>query len=113
MKLQDAYFSEKNKFGGWDMIGYAAPGGSKGASSESNNFEYNAADVDTDEATSTGSAVGWKAKNIAKLNDCDSDYHWTITLGAIGSTTTVSSYTSAVDDTECKALTPTFDQIGK
>ncbi|MBQ3840852.1 MAG: type II secretion system protein, partial [Fibrobacter sp.] len=32
VKLQDAYFSEKNKFGGWELIGYVAPGGSAGAS---------------------------------------------------------------------------------
>jgi len=96
------------------MIGYAAPGGSKGASSESNNFEYNADNIATNEATNTAGGVGWKAKNLAKLNDCTSGYHWTITLGAVTSTTTVSQYTaSAGTDAACKALTPTFDQIGK
>ena len=113
MKLQDAYFSEKNKFGGWDLIGYVAPGGSKGASSESNNFEYNAGAVATNSIEETGDKIGWKAKNLAKLNDCTSGYNWDITLGSISDATTVSSYTANVTGTECKALTPTFDQIGK
>ena len=113
VKLQDAYFSEKNKFGGWDLIGYVAPGGSKGASSESNNFEYNAGAVATNSIEDAGNKIGWKAKNLAKLNDCSSGYNWDITLGSISDATTVSSYTANVTGTACKALTPTFDQIGK
>ena len=115
MKLQDAFFSEKNKYGGWTLIGYSAPGGSQGASSQTNNFEYSTSGaIATNSEETAGNKIGWQAKNLAKLNDCTvAADNWTIKLGTISSTTTVSSYEAKVKTDQCKTLTPSFEQIGK
>ena len=61
MKLQQAYFSESNKAGGWELIGYAAP--NNGATT---NFAYGIGAIGVQASTDldeTGK-VGWTAMNL-------------------------------------------------
>ena len=109
--MQQAYYSENNLAGGWTLIGYTAPG-NNGTTA---NFTYSGATVD--ESGVTAAVTGaWKANNIATLNDCTpgagGSANWTVSTVAIGSDGQ-DSYEAAVANTACKALTPTFDKIGK
>ena len=80
MKLQDAYASEANKVGSWELIGYVAPGAkSAGEAGETTNFKYYAGsspaiDVAEGKALSGDDAFSpeavWGAVNIAALNEC-------------------------------------------
>ena len=121
MKLQQAYFSESNKAGGWQLIGYMAPGNN----SETTNFNYHpgsAIAVGGSADLSTTAVVGWQAANKVNLNECAGDgstYHWQVSMTA-GTTTTngqadvvFAATASANNGTGCVALTPTFDKIGK
>lgn len=103
--------NEANKYGPWNLIGYTAPG-NNGTTA---NFTYSGATVD--ESGVTAAVTGaWKANNIATLNDCtpgtNGSANWTVSTVAIGSDGQ-DSYEAAVANTACKALTPTFDKIGK
>lgn len=110
MKLADVYFVENNAMGDWAKIGYNAPNGSSGSSSQSTNFVYGAS---TFSATPTdGNSASWGAYNRVALNDCpvpNADV-WTVkptvTNGAV-------SWTAGVSVTACKDLTPNFEKIGK
>ena len=115
VKLQQAYVNEANKYGPWNLIGYTAPGtAANDGSSSTTNFTYSGATVS--ESGVTDAVTGaWKANNIATLNDCapgTSSANWTVSTVAIGSDGQ-DSYTAAVANTDCKALTPTFDKIGQ
>lgn len=110
VKLQQAYVSEAAAYGSWKLIGYTAPGDN----GSTTNFEFTAKALggDDDSATAATNDV-WTAKNKTKLNDCVSaEKNWTISTGAIGSAGQ-DTYTATVASVECKALTPTFDKIGK
>lgn len=119
VKLQQAYFAEQNLFGGWSMIGYTAPG-----SGETTNFFYGEG-FDHSTTTTAANGVGWAADNKVVLNDCAKGTNVT-TAAATGITAanwkvTVSantasgngdvSFTSTVNGTGCKALTPSFEAI--
>ena len=115
MKLQQAYFSESNKAGGWQLIGYMAPG----ENSSTTNFNYTPEGIAV--ATSNDaskSVVGWAASNKANLNECTAGKNWTVSLLASTSEAnqtdlTFTATANAANHAGCIALTPTFDKIGK
>ena len=111
MKLQEAFFAERNVVGSWTLIGYKAPG-DNGATT---NFEYSGADVSGTD--STGAVVGaWKAKNKTQLNDCASGDNWAIkvTPTAAGEEAAAKvAFDATVAAGGCEALTPNFASIGK
>lgn len=120
MKLQQAYISEAVAVGNWSVIGYKGPGdntnadGDGAATSTTNNFDYTDASGwsnNTAELGSTG-VVGFSATNKAKLNDCDSDDHWTLTV-AEGSAAGEATFTPSTLSADCLQLTPNWKQIGK
>lgn len=110
VKLQQAYVSEAAAYGSWKLIGYTAPGDQ----GNTTNFEFTAGALEGDDDSATAATNDvWTAKNKTKLNDCVSaEKNWTISTGAIGSAGQ-DTYTATVASVECKALTPTFDKIGK
>lgn len=119
MKLQQAYFSESMKAGGWTLIGYAAPNGG-----ETTNFYYGIGSIsETGSVTASSATVGWTADNKAKLNDCtkgsatagkntNTTANWKVSVTKQGDGGDV-SFEAAVNGADCVALTPTFDKIGK
>ena len=117
VKLQQAYFSEASKAGGWQLIGYMAPG----VDSKTTNFEYSptsAIGVAESKALS-GNMVGWQAHNVANLNECAIGDNWQVKLSvATGSDAATSAgqdilFSAEVPESGCAALTPTFKNIGK
>ena len=121
MKLQQAYISEAVAVGSWAVIGYKGPGDNTnasgatgGATSKTNNFSYKDATGYTNNtvALSTTGVTGFTAHNEAKLNDCKSGDHWTITVTS-GSAAGEATFTPSTLSQECLQLTPNFAQIGK
>lgn len=120
VKLEQAFISERgNALGNWAVIGYAAPGEktTSGAStSKTTNFEYTeTATFESDTlALSSTDVVGWNAQNNQKLNDCPSQVNWTVSAKASESTSGEATFTAkVVDHTNCLALTPSFENVGK
>ncbi len=115
VKLQQAYFSESNKLGGWQLIGYMAPSGTK--ASETTNFQYKVGDIGTTDGVDAtdGDKVGWVAHNLANLNECQIGDNWTIGMKKAADATKGADvvFTATVVGAGCNALTPTFDKIGK
>ena len=121
VKLQQAYFSESNMAGGWQLIGYMAPG----VNSATTNFNYHPGTdiaVGGSAALGTSAKLGWQAANKVNLNECSgngSTYHWQINMTSGSATTNgqadvvFAATASASNGTGCVALTPTFDKIGK
>ena len=119
VKLQQAYFSESMKAGGWQLIGYLAPNGG-----ETTNFVYGIGDIATASSEeSPNGKEGWQAANKANLNECAlvssptkntdiSGANWKVTL-AYTSGANDMTFNSTVTAGGCTALTPTFDKIGK
>lgn len=110
VKLQQAYFSESNAYGGWTLIGYTAPAGG-----ESNNFKFTGGSTLAVDGTTTA-AVGdaWEAENKVKLNDCAPGKNWVVALDAINADDPKDAYDATVaGGADCTALTPTFTNIGK
>ncbi len=104
--------------GGWQLIGYMAPG----EGSNTTNFSYHPGDIEVGESDAlSGTPVGWKAGNKVNLNECATnngavDYHWTVTLAKSSATTGGNAdvaFTASAGTPGCIALTPTFDKIGK
>ena len=117
VKLQQAYFSESNMAGGWQLIGYMAPSGD--GASKTTNFEYGVGQItagQTVELDATGK-TGWTAKNRIALNECTipSDYNWSVkvALASTGNNGKDVGFTSAAKGTGCISLTPSFEKIGK
>ena len=111
VKLQQAYFSESNMAGGWQLIGYSAPN-----NGSTTNFTYgNSLGITAQNSDAlSASKVGWNAKNKVALNECSSAVNWTVTLSrASGTTSADISFAASAGATGCVALTPTFDKIGK
>ena len=123
VKLQQAYFSESLKAGGWTLIGYSAPG-NNGATT---NFAYGMGSAISAGATVTVSTktLAWTATNLANLNECqgtsgatgkntDQTGPWavSITQGS-GTSNQDLIFESKVTGDGCLALTPTFENIGK
>lgn len=112
MKLQDAFFAERNIAGSWKLIGYKDPSGSSTGGSTTN-FTYS-----TDLSDSANAAVdgAWKAKNNTQLNDCASGDNWTIKVTPTAAATDAAAsitFEASVTGDGCEALTPTFKTIGK
>ena len=113
VKLQDAYVSESNSLGTWQLIGYVAPGASTASQSspQTTNFTYYGSITAATEISSGVSANNaWVASNRVALNDCAvgaGNWHIDITTNSNGNSV---SYAAA---TACTQLTPTFDKIGK
>lgn len=118
VKLQQAYFSESNKAGGWQLIGYLAPSGD--GPSQTTNFKYDVGNIGADASDALTSAkIGWQAANRANLNECQSagdgtKFNWTVTVSKQSGTSQDDvSFDSKAIGAGCVALTPTFDKIGK
>lgn len=112
--MQQAYFSESNKYGGWTLIGYTAPGNN----GVTTNFTFTPSAGLAKNTTTQGAVTGaWQAANNVKLNDCAGDgstVHWQVDLKAVANEK--EGYEAKmVSDTEgaCLALTPTFTNIGQ
>ncbi len=122
VKLQQAYFSESLKAGGWTLIGYSAPG-NNGATT---NFAYGMGNtINSNSAeTLTAKTLVWTATNLANLNECagatatgmnkDKTGPWavSITQGS-GNANQDLIFDAEVTGAGCTALTPSFDKIGK
>ena len=122
VKLQQAYFAESLKAGGWTLIGYTAPG--NGA--VTTNFVYGIGGIAENTSADVSSAtVGWTADNLANLNECtkgeqtagkntatDANWKVSVTQGT-GTSNQDLVFTATVKAGGCTALTPTFDKIGK
>ena len=115
VKLQDAYASESNQLGGWELIGYTAPG-SKTSSTNfaSANFTYTSTPAGNASValTTSGAAMngGWIATANVALNDCPASATWT--LNVTGKTDGVTYAKVFSDATNCEPLTPNFKNIG-
>ncbi|SHK89133.1 type IV pilin protein [Fibrobacter sp. UWB12] len=112
VKLQQAYFSEANQAGGWQLIGYMAPG----TNSQTTNFKYNPGEIGPKEsnALASGTPKGWTAENTANLNECQAGVNWTVSLKKeTGTSQDDITFIASAGGAGCVALTPTFDKIGK
>ena len=113
IKLQQAYFSEASKYGGWDLIGYVGPGERNSATSTyTTNFQYSGLNLASNSTTTGAVSNAWQAYNVSKLNECQPGVNWFINLVDAG-TTERDSYTATVQGSGCEGLTPTFNKIGK
>ena len=75
-KLQDAFLTEKTAIASWDIIGYTPPG-----NGTSNYFRYEGCIVgEIDIEAADNGIVGWQAFNLEKLNLCDQNSVWTVTV---------------------------------
>ena len=112
VKLQQAYFSESNMAGGWQLIGYMAP--NDGATT---NFEYGKKlGIAKDESDAvTNLTTGWDAQNKVNLNECKSAVNWTVKIQKSTSSNAGDDikFTASAGTAGCVALTPTFDKIGQ
>ena len=119
MKLQQAYFSESSKAGGWQLIGYMAPSGA--GASETTNFAYGVGDIPTGTSNNLTSAqIGWTARNKQALNECTApaatSWSWQVQVSTADTGDNgadIAFAASANGGAGCVALTPTFDKIGK
>ena len=115
MKLQDAYFSEQNQYGGWGLIGYTAPGTGSSVSFKGTTFTYGigADALAWNSETTNAVTAAWQAENTeTALNDCAKNNIWQINTKA--ATKLVTEYEAkAPTDNNCKVLTPSFEKIGK
>ena len=111
IKLQDAYASEANKVGTWQLIGYVAPGASKaGDDGSTTNFTYTGSVTAAADIAEFSKDGAWKAQNNVALNDCVKDQgYWSIKVEDASNGNSL-KYTAT---TSCSALTPSFENIGK
>ena len=112
VKLQQAYFSESNMAGGWQLIGYMAPN-----DGSTTNFTYTGPGITKDQSSdlSDGDVIGLQAHNNANLNECQAGDNWTVKLNKATSTSKGDdiTFTASAGAAGCVALTPTFDKIGQ
>jgi len=121
--LQQAYFSENNQIGGWDMIGYIAPNGG-----ETTNFYYGAAIAHSGSASQNAqNVVGWAADNKVTLNECvagtvmttkkatnaTTSSHWIVKVSVNTGSQADVTFDASANGAGCVALTPSFANIGK
>ena len=119
VKLQQAYYSESSKAGGWQLIGYMAPSGE--VASQTTNFKYKPGTLEVAASTELNATpvVGWQAENIQNLNECKAGINWQVgmtksTDANKGDDVVFASTANAQSNNPgCVALTPTFDKIGK
>ena len=110
-------------YGNFGIIGYTAPGNittagsnEKSAVSQTTNFEYSdAKDGYVNGTADLGSAEQtWTAKARVALNDCKVDSEWKISVEKATAAADAVKFTAELGDvTNCQALTPSFDKIGK
>ena len=106
--MQDAFFQEKGRVGGWVEIGYSAPGVGSSISYASNVFTY------TGTADGTGDH-SWTAVPKQKLNDCTTSMQWSLSAKN-GGTAVDNMYPSfEISDNStsplCKNLTASWDNL--
>lgn len=102
-KLQDAFLSEKTAIASWDLIGYTPPG-----NGTSNYFKYEGCivgEIDIDVADN--GVVGWQAFNLEKLNLCEMNSVWTVTIDPVENKSL--SYNHIVSGLGCTYLTHNWD----
>ncbi|PWJ62787.1 MULTISPECIES: hypothetical protein [unclassified Fibrobacter] len=111
MKLQDAFYAERNAAGNWTLIGYIAP--------TSTNFDY-AGSIGTGNGgtVTRETSRAWTANNKVKLNDCTpgaaNSEKWTIKVTPASATAAAGAsivYKAEVTDAGCQSLTPNFTAI--
>jgi len=104
-KMQTAYIIETNKIGGNKQIAYQFPGQTtySQTSDATGNFTYGVS-ITSDTEVSSGNVL-WTAAAKNSLNDC--------AAGVVGWTATVdiSATVSAVASSNCKPLTPNFENL--
>lgn len=103
--MQDAYISESNNAGAWNLIGYKKPA--------STNFEYTGSIADDGTvslaAAGTSKDAVWKGVNTVGMNDCTpNSCIWQLDIAADAGNG--AKYTATNGDA---SLTPTFDKIGQ
>ncbi len=102
-KLQDAFLTEKTAIASWDLIGYTPPG-----NGTSNYFRYEGCivgEIDIDVADN--GVVGWQAFNLEKLNLCEMNSVWTVTIDPVDNKSL--SYNHIVSGLGCTYLTHNWD----
>ncbi|PWJ35397.1 type IV pilin protein [Fibrobacter succinogenes] len=113
VKLQDAYVSESNALGTWELVGYVAPGASSAGqtSPATTNFTYyGSLTAATEISSGTSVTDAWVAKNNVALNECTANNgKWDIAIAGNSNGNSV-KYTAT---TNCDQLTPTFEKIGQ
>ena len=109
MKLQDAFFAERNAAGDFTLIGYSVP--------TSANFDYGG-EIDAGETVTKTTEKAWYADNKVKLNECapggTSAPNWTIEVTPDAPTSAASAgitYKANVTAAGCQSLTPNFTPI--
>ena len=125
MKLQQAYFSENNQIGGWNMVGYIPP-----SDGETQNFFYGTGIALSGSASQNAqNVVGWAADNKVTLNNCQKGTdvtqankvtattaaHWHVLVSVNTTNAADVTFRSVAANTtqtaECLALTPSFEAI--
>lgn len=121
VKLQDAYASESNQVGSWQLIGYSGPGtvvSTDKDSSVTTNFTYGGASLKGLTGSGASAAFGnsalsatttWTATNRVALNDVAIGQTWSLAVSAAASQT-VLSYT-ATSPSGAEQLTPNFSKL--
>ena len=121
VRLQDAYASESNQVGSWQLIGYSGPGtvvSTDKDSSVTTNFTYGGASLKGLTGSGASAAFGnsalsatttWTATNRVALNDVAIGQTWSLAVSAAASQT-VLSYT-ATSPSGAEQLTPNFSKL--
>ena len=109
VKLQQAFFSERNAIGDWKIVGYSAPG----TNSQTTNFTYSDETSYEDNTVTTAPTTDiWRATARVTLNDCKgTNAYWGV-KGAISNSAEITFATGLGDETNCLTLTPNFKTIG-
>ena len=111
VKLQDAFFAERNAAGDFTLIGYSAP--------TSTNFDYAGA-IAAGQTVTAATEKAWSANNKVKLNDCapgeNTAPNWTVMVTPSAPTSGASAgitYKAEVrgSNGSCQSLTPNFTAI--
>ena len=109
MKLQDAFFAERNAAGDFTLIGYSVP--------TSANFDYGGA-ITAGRTVTSATEMAWHANNKVKLNECtpgsSTAPNWTVKVTPGAPTSAASAgitYKANVTAAGCQSLTPNFTAI--
>ena len=112
--MQQAYISEAGTvLGNYKVIGYSTPG----EGNQTTNFDYTENDQSWDKntvaLTTTDIDNAWQAKSRVKLNDCNENSVWSVSVKASSTNAGEATFTAKVPSDDCEALTPSFTKIGK
>lgn len=121
--MQQAYISESVAIGDWGVIGYKGPGDEDvksdltgGGKSHTTNLEYTESQTFANNTVALGASdiIGWNAKNLAKLNDCNPAINWQVKVKENTNSAGDAEFTATVlNQATCLALAPNFEKIGK